>query len=228
MPKHIVFVQGEDEYKSETTMPALADELKTRYGMKTTVLLANTLSDIPGLDALQDADLAVFYMRFCTLPAEQLAQLDAYLNTSRPIVAFRTTTHAFRYPADSPQAHWNLFGQEIFGTPWRFHYGHASSTDTRVIPEKSGHPVLKGVETEFHVRSWLYYVLPLPETCDWLMMGHSVGESHMTERVDNPVAWTNTHTGSRVFYTSMGHPEDFQVEGFRRLVHNGIHWALDV
>jgi type 1 glutamine amidotransferase len=42
------------------------------------------------------------------------------------------------------------------------------------------------------------------------------------------VAWTwQTPAGGRVFATTMGHPADFQVEAFQRLVINGIHWALN-
>jgi hypothetical protein len=36
---------------------------------------------------------------------------------------------------------------------------------------------------------------------------------------DNPVAWTwQTPAGGKVFATTMGHPEDFSVEAFQRLV----------
>ena len=44
---------------------------------------------------------------------------------------------------------------------------------------------------------------------------------------DNPVAWTwkNSH-GGRVFFTTMGHPQDFGVEAFQRLSANAIHWCL--
>ena len=41
------------------------------------------------------------------------------------------------------------------------------------------------------------------------------------------MAWTNTHNGGRVFYTSLGHPDDFKDPHFRRLLLNGILWALD-
>ena len=41
-----------------------------------------------------------------------------------------------------------------------------------------------------------------------------------------PVAWVNTKEGRRVFYTSMGAPEDFPVPQFRRLLLNGVLWAL--
>jgi len=56
--------------------------------------------------------------------------------------------------------------------------------------------------------------------------GKSVGASKRKERVDNPVAWTNTHKGDRVFCTSLGHPKDFKVKSFRGLLINAIFWTL--
>ena len=42
-----------------------------------------------------------------------------------------------------------------------------------------------------------------------------------------PVAWTNAHKGGRVFFTSLGSPDDFKSPQFRRLLLNGVNWALD-
>ena len=41
-----------------------------------------------------------------------------------------------------------------------------------------------------------------------------------------PVAWTREHKGARVFFTTLGHPADFEQDSMRRLVVNGILWAL--
>ena len=48
------------------------------------------------------------------------------------------------------------------------------------------------------------------------------------EDPDEPVAWTNTCQGARVFYTTLGHPGDFQIEAFNRLLLNAIHWSLHI
>src|SRR5262249_2872175 len=82
-------------------------------------------------------------------------------------------------------------------------------------------------DQEFHVPSWLYHVVPNypPAEATRLLIGQSVNPDH--KAVPNPVAWTyHTKAGGRSFYTSMGHPEDFSVESFQRLVVNGIHWTL--
>ena len=216
---HIVLLAGEPEYHSDRTLEGLARELTARYGLRTTLLKYKNDKDFPGLEKLREADLVVFYLRFLTLPDEQMAHIRAYLDSGRPVVAIRTSTHAF--------LNWKDFAPQVLGTPWwQFHYGHSSSSDVRIIPERAKHPILRGVDESFHVRSWLYYVHPLHPKAVPLMVGTSV-KPERENPVENPVAWTFEHKGGRVFYTSMGHPEDFELKPFRTLLINGIFWALD-
>src|SRR5262249_18003292 len=42
-----------------------------------------------------------------------------------------------------------------------------------------------------------------------------------------PVAWTRVVHGGRVFYTSLGHPDDFKNENFRRLLINALYWTTN-
>src|SRR5262245_37198768 len=76
---HVVFVTGDHEYSSEETMPLIAKALEQRYGMRTTVLKAqpneNAEENIPGLEALEQADLAVFFLRWRRLPTAQLTHI---------------------------------------------------------------------------------------------------------------------------------------------------------
>jgi type 1 glutamine amidotransferase len=235
----VVFVTGDHEYSSEATMPLLAEVLRQRYGMQVTVLKSapdqNAEENIPGLQALKDADLAVFFLRWRRLPADQVRHIDAYLKSGKPVVGFRTSTHAFNYPAGHPLVRWNAFGEFALGAPpgWggkadHTHCGHTCSTDVSVIPEATSHPVLKGVDPNFHVRSWLYKVRPdYPAKGATLLLTGKAVSSEKPGFADNPVAWTwQNGFGGRVFATTMGHPEDFSVPAFQRLVVNGIHWAL--
>lgn len=234
----VVFVTGDHEYSGEETLPLIAAELEKNYGMRTIVLKAhpdhNAEKNIPGLEALKDADLAVFYLRWRQLPKEQLAHIDAYLKSGKPVMGFRTTTHAFNYPKGDENEKWNAFGEFALNAPpgWggkaaHTHYGHKSSTDVSVIADQAKNPILTGVSPKFHVRSWLYRVLPDYPTkgSTWLLMGKSVDPDK--KDVENPVAWTGTNSfGGKVFMTTMGHPDDFQLEPFQRLVINAIHWEL--
>lgn len=234
----IVFVTGDHEYSSEATIPAIAAELEKNYGYRTKVLKAypdhNGEENIPGMEALKEADLAVFYLRWRRLAEDQVKHIEDYLKSAKPLVGFRTTTHAFKYPSGHPLEKWNAFGEFAFNTPpgWggkanHTHYGHNSSTDVRIISEESKNPLLIGVDPSFHVRSWLYQVLPSypVKGSVSLLMGTSVNPSN-NKAYDNPVAWTGTNSyGAKFFFTTMGHPEDFDVESFQHLVINGIHWA---
>lgn len=234
----VVFVTGDHEYSSEATMPLIAAELEKNYGMRTIVLKAypdyNAEENIPGLEALKDADLAVFFLRWRRLPEEQVKYIDDYLKSGRPVMGFRTTTHAFNYPAGHPLERWNAFGEFAFGAPpgWgkggHTHYGHNSSTDVAVIPSQRAHPVLTGVGPAFHVVSWLYHVLPDYPLKDatWLLSGKAVNPDKAA--VENPVAWVwKTPAGGRSFMTTLGHPEDFNEESLQRIVINAVHWTLN-
>lgn len=236
----VVFVTGDHEYSSEATMPLLAKSLKEQYGMDVVVLKSvpdyTSEENIPGLEALEHADLAVFFLRWRRLPADQIKYIDAYLKSGKPVMGLRTTTHAFNYPKGHPLEKWNAFGEFALGAPpgWggpagHTHCGHNCTTDVSIIQKAADHPILKGVEPNFHVSSWLYKVLPdFPaKGSTWLLMGKAVNPDKAGFE-DNPVAWTwQNAAGAKVFATTLGHPADFSVESFQRLMINAIHWSLN-
>ncbi|MBA4149826.1 MAG: ThuA domain-containing protein [Verrucomicrobia bacterium] len=241
---HVVFVTGDHEYSSERTMPIFAEALEKHFGMRTTVLYAvnekgerdeNYEKNIAGLDALKKADVAIFYLRWRQLPAGQVAKIEEYLKSGRPVIGFRTSTHAFNYPKGHELERWNAFGEVALGSPpgWggaagHTHYGHKSRTDVFVNPGESEHPILKGVDQEFQVRSWLYRVKPNypPSNATELLIGQAVNPDKPA--IPNPVAWTWTNQWKgKVFTTTLGHPEDFQEESFQRLLVNALHWSVN-
>ena len=232
----IVFVCGDHEYSGEQTLPLLAAELEKNYGFRTQVIKSfpnqNAEKDIPSLEALKEADLAVFFLRWRQLPPDQLEYIDQYLNSGKPIMGFRTSTHAFNFPKGHQSEAWNAFGERAFGSPpgWgkagHTHYGHKSTTDVSVVEDAAKNTILRGV-TAFHAPSWLYRVQPdyPPKDAVQLLMGTSVNPDKAA--IVNPVAWTWTNkANAKVFFTTLGHPEDFAIESFQRLNINAIHWLL--
>src|SRR3990172_4058269 len=151
--KHIVFVTGDEEYRSEESMPQMAKILAQRHGFQCTVLFAinketgeidpNTVDNIPGLEALGTADLMVMFTRFRELPDEQMKQIVDYTNSGKPIVGLRTATHAFSYVknASSEYAKYSYqdkkfeggWGRQVLGETWINHYGHHKVESTRGI-----------------------------------------------------------------------------------------------
>lgn len=230
----VVFVAGDDEYRSEITLPMIAGILEKEHGLRTAVAMAKpipqTKTNIEGLEALADADLMVMYTRFRALPDDQLARITAYIDSGKPVVGLRTSTHAFLYPENSPHVALNDgFGREVFGQRWITHHGNRSWTEVAIHQPSASHPILRGVEP-FKARSWLYHVMPLNGPATILLDGTSIN-SQQTAKADQyppqqPVAWTREHKGGRVFFTTLGHPADFEQPSMRRLVVNGILWAL--
>lgn len=238
---HIVFVTGDEEYRSEETMPMLARILKNRYGFRVTICYAltdgiidpNRLDNIEGLDALEDADMMVMAVRFRRLPDDQLQYILDFAESGKPMIGFRTATHPFSYGENQPNYHMDFdWPQEVFGLPWISHHGSDSSTEVSFVEGHEKHPVLRGVNP-FHARSWLYHSTSLKEEVYPLLTGRAVegaeaGGEHFGDL--HTVAWTYNREGvegtGRVFFTTLGHPMDFFSESMRRLSLNGFFWAL--
>ncbi len=257
--KHIVFVTGDEEYRSEESMPQLAKILATHQGFKCTVLFAInkesgeidpvTVDNIPGLEALESADLMVLFTRFRELPDEQMKHIIDYTNSGRPIVALRTSTHAFMYKKnlDSPYAKFSCFnkefkggyGRQVLGETWINHYGHhgVESTRGRIAEGMEDSPIVNGCE-DIWGPSDVYGITTLCGDCKPVIIGHVlVGmkpeDEPNTKKDPVPIAWTKTYTGtqgkaSRIFTTTMGHGDDFKSEGFRRLLVNACYWGLQM
>src|SRR5689334_6616270 len=190
--KQIVFLAGDEEYRSEEGLPMLAKILAYRHGFKCTVLFPinpadgtidpTTLTNIPGMTALDSADLCVMALRFRELPDEQMKHFVDYLERGKPIIALRTSTHAFSYERNkqSPYAKFDWrnkdwpggFGQQVLGETWVDHHGSHGKESTRgVISDASkDHPVLRGV-TDLWAPTDVYSVAHLPKDATVLVWG---------------------------------------------------------
>jgi hypothetical protein len=117
---------------------------------------------------------------------------------------------------------WDRFDREVLGCNYQGYNPRSRATgcDVWAAPEAVNHPTLRGVEPKFHSPSWIYRQRPLSDGVGVLLMGR-----WSEEDPEEPIAWTNTDQGSRVFYTTLGHPGDFQNEAFRKLLLNAIRWA---
>ena len=221
---HVAFVSSEDQYYSERTLPAFGQILSERYGCYCTVAVGRGKSDVSGLDELKGADVAVIYARRQALPKEQLDKIRAYLDAGKPLVALRTCSHAFvlerptRAPAGSDQ--WPAFDHDVLGGNYHGHF-RKEGAEIQVVPEAAGHPILAGITPpQWTTAGTLYWVSPLDKEAKLLLTGTTEGRTE-------PVAWTHSYQGGRVFYTELGHQDDFSVPQFRALMVNAIFWAMD-
>ena len=251
--KHLVFIAGDHEYRSEESLPAMARILAKHHGFKCTVLFdidanghisAGDPSNIPGLEALASADLAVVFLRFQHLPPEQMKHIDEYLKRGGPVVGLRTATHAFsgtkepytKYNYNAKEPGYELgFGHQVLGQTWVGHYGqnHRQSTRITLVPEKASHPILRGVK-DVWVQVGGYVGKPTDGeilTMAQPLNGMTPDSPADDKKPPQPSEWTRTYKSAsgkvgRVFTTLYGTSEDITNEGYRRLVMNGIFWAV--
>lgn len=259
--KHVVLISGDEEYRSEETLPALGKILAKHHGFKCTVLFAinpqdgtidpNVNNNIPGLEALESADLMVIFTRFRNLPDEQMKYIVDYVESGKPVVGLRTATHAFNISGESKYKKYTWtskefdggFGRQVLGETWISHHGHHGKESTRGLVAKGqeSHPILRGIKDgDVWGPTDVYGVkLPLPGDSQPLVLGQVlVGMNSTDAPVEGkkndpmmPVAWTKSYTGSagkkaRVFTTTMGSSTDFATEGTRRLLVNACYWSL--
>lgn len=208
----IVLISGEYEYFSSNSLPAFAKFLETNLHFNCIYLQRRTNDDIPGLQALDNADLAIFFIRRMTLPEPQLARIKKYVASGKPVIGLRTTSHAFE--------NWKEWDHEVLGGNYHMHHGNALRPTIRVNPENANHPILKNVAAPFESDGSLYKTSPLGANTTPLLIGSIEGQP------PEPVAWTHDHSGARIFYTSLGHPNDFENPSFRNLLTNAISWCL--
>ena len=260
--RRVVLVSGDEEYRSEEALTQLAKILATRHGFGCRVVYAidpatgeidpNERTNIPGLEALRDADVMVIATRFRTLPDEQMQEVDTYLRRGKPVIGLRTATHGFDYPKGGTFAmyHWRNgdaafkegFGRQVLGETWISHHGKHGTEGTRglVAPAAAGHPILRGIaDGDVFGPTDVYGVrLPLPGDSKALLVGQVLsGLMPDTPPVEGgkndpmmPIAWTKTYSidggpAGRVFTTTMGASQDLLSEGFRRLLVNACYWA---
>ena len=263
--KHIVLVSGDEEYRSEQMHTQLAKILAQHHGFRCTVLYAIdsktgeidpvVVDNIPGLETLETADLVVMFLRFRNLPDEQMQHIVNYLESGKPIIGLRTSTHAFNIPADRKWAHYSFnyrdasgdwdsgFGRRVLGETWIDHHGHHKVEATRgiIAPGAEKHPIVMGCDDIFCPTDVYTVRLPLPGDSKPLVLGQVLAGMQPTDKpVENekndpmmPVLWVKSYQvdggkPGRAVASTMGSALDMQSEGFRRLMVNSCYWLFDM
>jgi nicotinamidase-related amidase/type 1 glutamine amidotransferase len=228
----LVFVVGENEYQTWETVPAFARRVLAWRGYQLDFVTASTRTDdfdFKNYAAIKAADLVFVSARRRALPIEMLRLLRQHLEAGKPLVGIRTASHAFAPNADQLRdrpgfAAWPKFDAEVLGGNYHGHYPAGAAADIQPAPNAAQDPLLSGVlSTAFDSRSSLYRNAPLPAIARPLLL------ATIPEKPAEPVAWTHAYgpRQARVFYTSLGGPDDFRNPAFQRLVLNGILWGLD-
>lgn len=226
---HVVMLIGEDEYKTWETLPAFAKENVAWRGLRVSIIQqdANNKHRFPGFtEAMRDADALVVSLRRRALAKEELDAVQAHLNAGRPLIGIRTASHGFAPRGEDARQgeSWDTFDPDVLGGNYVGHHGHGPKTEIHPFTGAENSPLLTGVKlNELIGNGSLYRVSPLKKTAGPLLVGSIEGKPA------EPVAWTNRYGGkqARVFYTSLGHQDDFGNPNFRRLLLNAIFWSME-
>ncbi len=225
---HVVILSAEDEYQTEMTLPDFAarhlgQDFKTSFVFESPTGEKNK-HDMPGIDVVNEADVLLISVRRRILPTAELEFVRKYIAAGKPVVGIRTANHAFSLRNESApegRADWPTIDHDVIGGNYKGHTGNQTKGLIHSLPGVT-HPMLTGIPTnEFLSGGTLYLTTPLDPRATELLRGRVEGNNQ-----SEPVAWTfPRQDGGRTFYTSLGHPDDFQMPVFKRLLLNALYWA---
>jgi nicotinamidase-related amidase len=234
----IAFITAESEYNSNLTLPGFAHELLLTKGVNCEFAIGKPTDDgddrhnIENLQILEDADLAVFFVRRRGLEPGKMALIKNYINSGKPVLGIRTASHAFdpqikaelSNPFVAGLAKWPEFDKEILGGNYKGHFSNNMITTISVVPGMENHPLLKNVSLKnFTSSDGIYRNQSLAsEKAQVILFGA------ITDQPSQPLLWINNTGKNEVIYTSMGSVNDWQNENFRQIMKNSVTYLLHI
>lgn len=228
----VMTVEDPNNYEAPTTMRDFAEKELKPLGHRVTLIEGDKPQPhhFAGLvEALKDADLLILFSRRRFPPKDQMAAIRAHLDAGRPLLGIRTANHAFipkpNEVVDASLVAWPEFTHEVLG-------GENTGYETKGLPYTVSppagiqSPLLKGVNlSNILGHQSLYKVLPLADNATPILIGTAQAGATTPPQ---PVAWTRSYgpNKARIFYTSLGAPEDMKIADVRRLLVNGVNWTL--
>ena len=241
----VAFITAENEYRTNQRFPEFAHELLLTKNVNCEFAYGKPISEGPGihnienLQILKDADLVATCIRRRALEQEKMQLIRDYMNSGKPLLAIRTSSHAFdakgnvsrsgggvvasNVPVSDQLAQWPEFDQQVLGGNYQGHYGHLQKgTDVAIVPGMEDHPLLKGVPPEGFVSPcWLYINSPLRSKNIQVLLTGAIPVQPV-----QPLLWINNRDKGKVIYTSLGHWDDWKIESFRNIMFNSVDFLL--
>lgn len=221
----VAIIVSDNHYHADTLFPELAPWLEENYGVRTLVIHGHGGGDFKNMNELKNADVALLFLRRIAPKTEQLEMFKEYLRSGRPLIAFRTSSHAFSLSFDGnrkPQegySEWREFDADVLGGNYHNHGPNDQGTQVSTLPAAKNHPIFKDVDTEsYHSSGSLYFTLPIAENAVLFQVGSVMGRRE-------PLTWLRKNEwGGLVLYTGLGHWDDFADVRFRKMVGNAIQF----
>jgi type 1 glutamine amidotransferase len=211
-PLKVCILSGCDTYNSEKSLPPFQNWLEENYNVRATRLVRKAEDDLPGLEQLDHCDVALVYIKRMQLKGEQLERFKKYVTSGRPVVGVRTASHAVQT--------WLEFDHEVLGGNYQSHYDKGIVTKIDVMPGAEKHPILRGV-------SLTKTTEPLYKNSGHSSDIHVLLRGTIPDQPAEPIAWTREFKNGRVFYTSLGAEDTFELPDFRRMLANALFWTAD-
>ncbi|MEX0716132.1 MAG: membrane dipeptidase [Planctomycetaceae bacterium] len=209
-PLRIHVLSGSKEYRSEASLRSFIERLDTTYRVECTASWASDgATHIEGIDDLAKAELLVVFARRLKLPEEEMAVVRKHWESGKPVLGIRTAGHAFQKEDNA------VFDRKVLGGNYTG-YGQSKPFRATVVAAQAEHPVLKDVGEITSDK--MYHAGPLAEGVVVLHIGDDGEKRH-------PVTFVSEYEGGRTFFTSMGIPQDFESEHFRRMLLNAVFWT---
>ncbi|MDR1583827.1 MAG: cysteine hydrolase [Prevotellaceae bacterium] len=238
--KRVAFLTAEGEYHANQCLPEFAHDLTLKnihcdFALGVPRMNGAGRHNLENLQILEDADLAVLFVRRRALEPEKMAKIKQYVISGRPVLGIRTSSVAFDANGNVPREggdivaasektsefleQWTELDRDVWGGNYRGHHPHLKEgTDIDIVPGMENHPLLKGVKP-FNSLNWLYKCAPLrSDKVQTLLTGKISGQP------SEPVFWINR---GNIIYTSLGHWDDWKIESFRNLMFNSVNYLLN-
>ena len=249
--KTIVLVAGDEEYRTEESMPMLGKILAKHHGFNCIVLFSwdhqgkyidpNGQTNVKGWNYLNDADLMIIGTRFRRPNEADRQHIAKFLKAGKPIIGIRTSTHGFKGKEEITKGlTLDQFGPKIIGEGWVSHHGRHKGQGARGVIEaaNANHPILKSVKDVFGP-SDVYGVRNLTDK-DTILMRGAVTQTLAPDSKDvpgkqnnpmQPLAWLHPYQveGGKeglTFTTTMGASVDLVSEDLRRMLINATYFLL--
>lgn len=209
-PLKVCILSGCNTYHSEESLPPFQTWLEKNFNVQCTRVVRKADDDLPGLEKLDDCDVAFVFIKRMKLKEDQLAQFQKYATSGRPIVAVRTASHAVQT--------WLEFDREVLGGNYHSHHPVGPVTHITVTPSGQEHPILHGVKLA-SANDALYKNEGHAADINILWQGMIPGQPA------EAIAWTRDYKGGRIFYTSLGAQDTFEQPAFRQMLANALFWT---
>ncbi len=215
-PLRVCLVSGSIEYKSNDSLADFQKFLESNYDARCARAFVQGTDEehLPGLENLDQCDVMLLFTRRLKLSGDELERFKRYCTSGKPIVGVRTASHAIQT--------WLDLDKEVLGGDYQGHYGPDLVTKTSFTDAGRRHPIFAGFEP-FDSAGSLYKNPQLADDVQVLLTGSvtdAAGAAH-----SDPVAWTREFKGAHIFYTSLGHPDDFANPGFRKMLAQSLFWT---